>query len=460
MVRITDQLLVSRAEHNDGALASLEEISLHQQKLDKIEYINRVCSNLKILQLQDNCIEKIENLGRLKVLEYLNLAINNIEKIENLEGLESLNKLDLTLNFVGEMTNGIASLKCNEFLQHLFLMGNPCTEFPHYRDFVIAMLPQLETLDGADIERSERIKAVQNLPWISSIIQEREEKYAEKRKIEKDINLKNIEEKRSQYDDPNLDLDAKRKNFYDSESKHTPEYRRESQRFKELLEEEDERKKNEETKFGFENEYDTMSKRPRRLFHEKDGRALNVNEAKIDFRYDDSDPVFLIVELELWKHLDASLVNDLVVEPTYLRVTIKGKIFQLRFLEEVHCNDESVSAQRNKASGHFIIKMRKLKQDAEGLINVYPDKTSKPNITSKLSTKEKNTQPDSIKACNDALKTKRENVLEVGSCGTWNQEMDFSRIVKRKSCDGTSSEDDEDVDDMPPLEDDEDSTQE
>ena len=65
MVRITDKLLMSRAEHNDGALDTLEEISLHQQKLEKIEYINRVCANLKILHFQDNCIEKLENLGRL-----------------------------------------------------------------------------------------------------------------------------------------------------------------------------------------------------------------------------------------------------------------------------------------------------------------------------------------------------------------------------------------------------------
>ena len=50
MVRITDELLVSRAEHNDGALDTLEELSLHQQKLNKIEYINRVCTELKILQ--------------------------------------------------------------------------------------------------------------------------------------------------------------------------------------------------------------------------------------------------------------------------------------------------------------------------------------------------------------------------------------------------------------------------
>ena len=52
MVRITDDLLLSRAEHNDGNLPTLEEISLHQQHLEKIEYINRVCADLKILQFQ------------------------------------------------------------------------------------------------------------------------------------------------------------------------------------------------------------------------------------------------------------------------------------------------------------------------------------------------------------------------------------------------------------------------
>jgi len=33
--RITDELLVSRAEHADGDLTGLEEISLHQQHLQK-----------------------------------------------------------------------------------------------------------------------------------------------------------------------------------------------------------------------------------------------------------------------------------------------------------------------------------------------------------------------------------------------------------------------------------------
>lgn len=47
----------------------------------------------------------VENVARLKKLEYLNVALNNIEKVENLEGCESLQKLDLTINFVAELTS-------------------------------------------------------------------------------------------------------------------------------------------------------------------------------------------------------------------------------------------------------------------------------------------------------------------------------------------------------------------
>lgn len=40
-------------------------------------------------------------------------------------------------------------------------MGNPCTDYEHYREYVVATLPQLRELDMREIERSERIKALQ-----------------------------------------------------------------------------------------------------------------------------------------------------------------------------------------------------------------------------------------------------------------------------------------------------------
>jgi hypothetical protein len=48
--------------------------------------IDNHCRQLKILYLQNNLIGKIENLKRLKALNYLNLALNNVLVLEGLEG--------------------------------------------------------------------------------------------------------------------------------------------------------------------------------------------------------------------------------------------------------------------------------------------------------------------------------------------------------------------------------------
>lgn len=177
---------------------------MHQENIERIENVQEFCRELKILLLQSNLIPKIgnnsirfparnfysilqfhfppycihpENLNKLKKLEYLNLAINNIEKVENLSACESLQKLDLTLNFIGDLTS-IESLKENLHLEELFLTGNPCTgmmgllplniyqliilDYPCYRDYVIIALPQLKSLDGREVTRTERFKAQQN----------------------------------------------------------------------------------------------------------------------------------------------------------------------------------------------------------------------------------------------------------------------------------------------------------
>jgi protein TilB len=90
MGRITEELLRKRAEHNEGVLSTMEEVSLHQQDIEKIENLEKYCRHLKILFLQNNIIEKIENLEKLKELEYVNLAVNSINLIEGLEHCENL----------------------------------------------------------------------------------------------------------------------------------------------------------------------------------------------------------------------------------------------------------------------------------------------------------------------------------------------------------------------------------
>ena len=61
------------------------EVSV-QTHAHRIEHLDRWCKHLKILYLQNNLIPRVENVARLKELQYLNLALNNVEKIENLEG--------------------------------------------------------------------------------------------------------------------------------------------------------------------------------------------------------------------------------------------------------------------------------------------------------------------------------------------------------------------------------------
>lgn len=216
-----------RAEHNEGLLSTLEEVALHQQSIERIELLGHLCPRLRILYLQNNLISKIENLNKLKVLigsvncahaakhmlaclqwmrawtcnampvavagtrptmplyqmlryrntmhaktpsqdlSYLNLALNNITKVQNLQRCESLTKLDLTANFIPKAgLLSLASLAGNYALRELFLVGNPCADWPGYRQYVLGVLPQLARLVGAAGARLGRLGACALMPWL------------------------------------------------------------------------------------------------------------------------------------------------------------------------------------------------------------------------------------------------------------------------------------------------------
>ncbi|CAF0766716.1 unnamed protein product [Rotaria sordida] len=334
MVFITESLIRKRAEHNEGQLSTLEEVSLHQQDIEKIEYLDKWCRELRILYLQSNLISKIENVGRLKKLEYLNLALNNIEYIENLSGCESLNKLDLTLNFIGILSS-VENLRDNIHLADLYLTGNPCVDHEGYRDYVIATLPQLQRLDGNEITKTERILALQKYDKISKRIEELDQQYAEKRKNQVNEYARTKQER---------DADE---NYWEQQSEYTPESRIETH---ESMKKKRERE-SKETK---------TEPKPVRQYIGDDGRPLNCNEPKVDFKmYESDDDRYIILDIAVFRHLDTSLI-DVDVQPTYVRATIKGKILQLVLSEEV--NTTLSAAERSKTTGHLVIKMLKVKE--------------------------------------------------------------------------------------------------
>jgi len=58
------------------------------------------------------------------------------------------------------------------------------------------------------------------------------------------------------------------------------------------------------------------------------------------------------------RHLDTSLI-DVDVQTTYTRVTVKKKIFQIAYSEEVKPDESTV--QRSQITGHLVVNLKKLK---------------------------------------------------------------------------------------------------
>ena len=189
MPHITRALLRKRAEHNEGMISTLEEISLHQEELEGIsEVLGMTCRKLKILYLQNNVIPRMENLHHCKDLEYLNLALNNIQKVEGLDRCEFLNKLDLTVNFVDfdELEASITHLAKRRHLKELYMMGNPSQiDWPDGFDlYCTHRLPQLQSLDGKDLTKSLRIVAAQHYPRLQAELKVKAAECREKKRVE------------------------------------------------------------------------------------------------------------------------------------------------------------------------------------------------------------------------------------------------------------------------------------
>lgn len=56
------------ADYAGRGTIAVMKISLHQQELIRIENLDILCRHLKIVYLQNNIIEKMENLSKLKEL--------------------------------------------------------------------------------------------------------------------------------------------------------------------------------------------------------------------------------------------------------------------------------------------------------------------------------------------------------------------------------------------------------
>jgi protein TilB len=381
MPEITRALLRKRAEHNEGMIGTLEELTLHQEELESInEVLGSTCRKIKILYLQNNIIKKIQNLNHMKELEYVNLALNNISKIEGLQSCEFLKKLDLTANFldVDQLEASIDHLIPRDRLRELYLMGNPAeAEWPDFQSFIIAKLPQLATLDGTEITKSMQIVARQKLPSMEKNLRQlavvkRREKERKAREKEEGIATKKTKKKKDsrvvELDEDDNEIVVEDVSDEEDEggeddnelTENTPEVREEI--YRELAaqkkEKEDRDNANKPRERDYEKEQKEAIEAVRAKEEEEKGEIRQKNEGGWEFKWDeDSKPGYLILDIPLPKHLDSSLI-DVDVHPSYCSIIIKSKTLRLRLLCEVKA--EQSKCQRAKVNGHLQVIMPKV----------------------------------------------------------------------------------------------------
>ena len=286
-------------------------------------------------------------------------------------------------------------------LETLYLTGNPCTDFKGYREYVIATLLQLKNLDGKEIERSERIIAMQTYSDVQKTILYQQETYKAKRLLQKDHARKQIEEEELQFSVASDKSEEEReREFWSKVSDHSPESR---QHIAEHIQKQKENltKTKSPTK---------MLKRNYKMFT-SDGRPLNVNEAKIPFKLtEDDESNSYVLDIAVYRYLDTSLL-DVDIQPTYIRVLIKGKIFQFVFSEEI--KTECSTAKRSQTTGHLVLTLPKVNGE----------------VKLRLEEKYNHIQNEEANPRSIYSNCTRRELLEIGT----SDDMDFSKIVERNS---------------------------
>ena len=426
---ITLDLLRRRSEHNDGLVSTLEELALHQEELETIgPVLGRTCGRtLRILLLQNNCLGPTlfeRETRMLKQLVYLNLALNNLTALGDRPGVlsrcEFLEKLDLTLNFVDvdaleDVVDELAQLRS---LRELFLLGNPCmghdvmsggvseptdsadvmaelaeqlqisapstddtadgqqqqssSGWKGCRPYVIARLPNLCTLDGKDVLRSERILATRRLPELVEELRQlaQAKRDATSKSKANDVAGDGDDDDVIEMGPEGFDTSITEPLGDEELTGHTPEARLQIAR--ELAEQKAAKARDDKANVprvkgeaDYEEDQQAVIDQARR--REERGDIKQCNEGRWQFRFDEeSRPGSVLLSVPVAKFLSSTLI-DVDVHPTYVSVVIKGKVLRLVLPAEVRAEDST--AQRSSTTGHLLLIMPKVNQD-ENMISV------------------------------------------------------------------------------------------
>lgn len=111
------------------------------------------CCNLRLLDLSNNQIIRMEHFEGLLQLVSLDLSFNKIPKVQELEGMPNLERLKLKSNPIARLQD-LDGLKAGPKLRHIHLQNIDKTDFcpvcfqPEYQTTVFELCPDLVALDS------------------------------------------------------------------------------------------------------------------------------------------------------------------------------------------------------------------------------------------------------------------------------------------------------------------------
>jgi hypothetical protein len=211
---------------------------------------------------------------------------------------------------------------------------------------VIAHLPLLEHLDGEDVSRSERIRAVQQLPVLTDELRS----LAEAKRAEKAAASAASAVVASEDDDSSPWCPEERVKIAQEVTAQKAEQEAKTDHMK--VPQRDYEKEHRER---------LEQIREQEELEAREGTRVRArNEAKLEFSLDDEDGKGnVVLKVALPRFLDSSMI-DIDCHPHYVRLVVRGKLFRLAWPEEVMVSGGK--AVRSSATGELTVTMPKVHQ--------------------------------------------------------------------------------------------------
>lgn len=291
---------------------------------------------------------------------------------------EFLNKLDLTVNFVDldELRASCEHMAGLRSLRDLYMTGNPSTDWSGFRPYVLAKVMQLERLDGEDVTRTERIRAVQRLPELEAelavlAVAKAESKAAEARAAEAERAAKAAARAAASGAAAGAGAgDGDDEDDEDSSSPWCPEERVKIAKEVAKQKAEDDKKHDHlrapERDYAKEHRERLAEVREREEEEARLGERVRArNEAKLEFTLDDEDGNGnVVLVLQLPRFLDSSMI-DVDAHPGHVSIVARGKVFRMAWPDEVVVAEGK--ATRSSTTGALTLTMPKARKSRHAM---------------------------------------------------------------------------------------------